>query len=149
MIIKVGEASATIHFKGGSVIDYVQMPARYATSNALEQAIIENSVQFKTGRITLIPGMTIEVPDDAAARARKMRNKKVVPVAVDGSDVQGVPQTEDGETVQHVTVVDKADAVEWLKEHYPDKGYTATKLRTAEAFNAACEECGVVFEFKS
>lgn len=142
MIIKVGEASATIHFKGGSIIDYVQMPARYATSNALEQAIIENSVQFKTGRITLIPGMTIEVPDDAAELARKATKAN----GINRSDVQREP--EDRVAVQRVTVADKADAVEWLKENYPDKGYTATKLRTQEAFNAACEECGVVFEYK-
>jgi hypothetical protein len=45
-----------------------------------------------------------------------------------------------------VDVPDKAAAIEWLKENYPDKGYTTTKLtRSKEEFNNACAECGVVF----
>lgn len=147
--IKCGKATLRVSFEGGSATLRGTIPATYATTDPVKQAIIEKSDYFKHGRIYVVQKM--EVPDDASARARKMRNKKVVPVAVDGangSDGQSVPQAEDGETKQVVTVVDKADAVEWLKEHYPDKGYTATKLRTAEAFNAACEECGVVFKFK-
>lgn len=46
-----------------------------------------------------------------------------------------------------VTVADKADAIEWLKENYADKGYTATKLRTQTAFEEACKECNVQFQF--
>ena len=44
---------------------------------------------------------------------------------------------------------DKPDAIEYLKEHFPEKGFTATKLRTDAAFLAACEECGVQFTFTS
>lgn len=144
--IKCGKATLRVSFEGGSSTLRGTIPATYATTDPVKQAIIEKSEYFKHGRIYVVQKM--EVPDDASARARKMRNKIVVPVAVDEYDRQGVPQTEDCEMVQHATVVDKADAVEWLKEHYPDKGYTATKLRTAEAFNAACEECGVVFTYK-
>jgi hypothetical protein len=53
---------------------------------------------------------------------------------------------EEAKTVRTVDVPDKAAAIEWLKENYPDKGYTTTKLtRSKEEFNNACAECGVVF----
>ena len=56
------------------------------------------------------------------------------------------PVVEEGKTVRTVDVPDKAAAIEWLKENYPDKGYTTTKLtRSKEEFNNACAECGVVF----
>lgn len=54
--------------------------------------------------------------------------------------------TEDEEDDSIISVADKSEAIEWLKEYYPDKGYTATKLRSKDAFEAACKECGVVFE---
>jgi hypothetical protein len=53
---------------------------------------------------------------------------------------------EEAKTVRAVDVPDKAAAIEWLKENYPDKGYTTTKLtRSKEEFNNACAECGVEF----
>lgn len=56
------------------------------------------------------------------------------------------PVVEENTTVRTVDVPDKAAAIEWLKENYPDKGYTTTKLtRSKEEFNNACAECGVVF----
>ena len=150
VIIKAGNASMRVNFEGGTSTARGVIPATYSTSDPVKQAIIERSEYFKHKSIYVV--QELEVPDDASARARKMRNKKVAPVAEngsDGSDGHGVPQDEDRSSVQQrVTVADMADAVEWLKEHYPDKGYTATKLRKQEAFNAACEECGVVFEYK-
>lgn len=149
VIIKAGNASMRVNFEGGTSTARGVIPATYSTSDPVKQAIIERSEYFKHKSIYVV--QELEVPDDASARARKMRNKKVAPVAgdgSDGSDGQGVPQDDNRIAVQRATVADKADAVEWLKEHYPDKGYSATKLRTQEAFNAACEECGVVFDFK-
>ena len=55
------------------------------------------------------------------------------------------PKKESGK--QTVKVSDKAAAIEWLKEHNPEAGYTAYKLKSKEAFEAACKECGVVFEY--
>ena len=46
-----------------------------------------------------------------------------------------------------VKVADKSEAIEYLKEHFADKNYTATSLRTKTAFDAACKECGVEFVF--
>lgn len=109
-----------VNFSGGIQIEST---AKYSTSNEEVQKALEKCSCFN--RDFYLDSVREDEP--AAATA---------PVS-------------EPKTVQRVTVADKADAVEWLKENYPDKGYTATKLRTAEAFNAACEECGVVFEFKS
>ena len=138
--IKCGKATLRVSFEGGSSTLRGTIPATYATTDPVKQAIIEKSDYFKHGRIYVVQKM--EVPDDAAELARKATKAN----GINRSDVQREP--EEGVAVHPVTVADKADAVEWLKENYPDKGYTATKLRNAEAFNAACEECGVVFEFK-
>ena len=64
-----------------------------------------------------------------------------------GTDVaDGTEEDTDGASVS-VRVPDKLEAIEYLKEHFPEKGYTATKLRTQTAFQAACAECGVTFVF--
>ena len=49
--------------------------------------------------------------------------------------------------VQKVEVADKSEAIEWLKEHNPEAGYTAAKLRSKEAFSAACADNNVEFVF--
>ena len=63
-------------------------------------------------------------------------------VADGGEDGAG-----DGTAVQTVEVADKKDAIEWLKEKYPEKGYNGNNLRSAAAFETACQECGVEFVF--
>lgn len=66
------------------------------------------------------------------------------PVANENEDVVEEETVE--EDLLKVEVADKAEAIEWLKEHHAEKGYTAAKLRTKSAFEEACAECGVVFE---
>ena len=66
------------------------------------------------------------------------------------SEGQGTGESsskEEDENVGRIEVPDKYEAIEWLKEHFPDKKYTATSLRTKTAFEAACKECGVEFVF--
>lgn len=57
------------------------------------------------------------------------------------------PAEEENDKALVVKVADRATAVEWLKEHFPEKKYTATKLRLIPDFEAACKECDVTFEF--
>lgn len=61
------------------------------------------------------------------------------------NDTEGAEGADDGDG--KVEVPDKMEAIEYLKEHFPEKGYTATKLRTQTAFQSACAECGVEFVF--
>ena len=167
--IKTGKVSVSVHFTGGALTAYGVTPAKYSTSNPFFQSVIENSEQFKSGRIMLLGEM--EVPDDAATKARKARMaakaaEKPAPVPETPTPVaeetvtpsttekespaeseQPTDETQD-ETLQgdgedadggKIKVADKPDAIEYLKERFPEKGYTAVKLRTKTAFEAACK----------
>lgn len=185
--IKAGKGSVSVHFTGGALTAYGVTPAKYSTSNPFFQSVIENSKQFKSGRIELLG--TMEVPDDAATKARKARMaakaaekpakdeqspvtetpvpETPAPVAEEtvtpttpaeetpAEEVQPTGETHD-ETLQgdgedadggKIKVADKNEAIEYLKEHFAEKNYTATSLRTKTAFEAACKECGVEFVF--
>ena len=185
--IKAGKGSVSVHFTGGALTAYGVTPAKYSTSNPFFQSVIENSKQFKSGRIKLLG--TMEVPDDAATKARKARMAAKAaekPAKDEQSPVTETPvpetpapvvkepvtpttpaeetpaeaeqptgETQD-ETVQgdgedadggKIKVADKNEAIEYLKEHFAEKNYTATSLRTKTAFEAACKECGVEFVF--
>ena len=118
-----------VDFTNGSVTSYGVAPATFTTSDALTQHILEHSDQFKGGRIKVI--QVIPLPDD---------EKESEP-----SDEDSQPEaTAD---VQSVQVANKMEAVEYLKEHFPGKNYTAFTLRGKAAFESACKECGVEFVF--
>lgn len=185
--IKAGKGSVSVHFTGGALTAYGVTPAKYSTSNPFFQSVIENSKQFKSGRIELLG--TMEVPDDAATKARKDRmaakaaekpakdeqspvtetpvpetpatvvKEPVTPTTpaeetpAEAEQPTGETQDEtlqgDGEDADggKIKVADKNEAIEYLKEHFAEKNYTATSLRTKTAFEAACKECGVEFVF--
>lgn len=185
--IKAGKGSVSVHFTGGALTAYGVTPAKYSTSNPFFQSVIENSKQFKSGRIELLG--TMEVPDDAATKARKARmaakaaekpakdeqspvtetpvpetpapvvKEPVTPTTpaeethAEAEQPTGETQDEtlqgDGEDADggKIKVADKNEAIEYLKEHFAEKNYTATSLRTKTAFEAACKECGVEFVF--
>lgn len=185
--IKAGKGSVSVHFTGGALTAYGVTPAKYSTSNPFFQSVIENSKQFKSGRIELLG--TMEVPDDAATKARKARmaakaaekpakdeqspvtetpvpetpapvvKEPVTPTTpaeetpAEAEQPTGETQDEtlqgDGEDADggKIKVADKNEAIEYLKEHFAEKNYTATSLRTKTAFEVACKECGVEFLF--
>ena len=170
--IKVGKATLNVHFVGGALTAYGVTPAKYSTANPIFQNVIENSDYFKSGRIQLLD--TMEVADDAAAKARKARAEKAAdavtatPVTVTAAPMVEQPTTDneeqpsgddepqggadgesedEGDAGNKVEVADKNEAIEYLKEHFAEKNYTATQLRTKTAFEAACKDCGVEFVF--
>jgi hypothetical protein len=108
-------------FKGGSQIDST---AKFSTSDEKVQNALEKCSGY--GRDYYLERVQEDAP---------------TPVSDNGADGRGEDPTD-----RTVDVPDKAAAIEWLKENYPDKGYTTTKLtRSKEEFNNACAECGVVF----
>lgn len=52
--IDVGKARASVRFTGGAMTAYGVTPAEYTTSERTKQAMIENSRQFRSGRIMLL-----------------------------------------------------------------------------------------------
>lgn len=53
-LIECGKATVKVHFSGGSLTGYGVTPAEFTTQNPMTQAIIENSKEFKNGKIFLI-----------------------------------------------------------------------------------------------
>ena len=167
--IKAGKAAVSVHFSGGALTAYGVTPAKYSTTNPIFQSVIEKSEYFQNGRIKLLD--TMEVPDDASAKARKERmaarmaekptsdvlssaqnaaapsSPAPVNTASPKEDAEDESNDENADGLKVVEVADKKDAIEYLKENYPDKGYGAVKLRTKEAFEAACKEHGIKFVF--
>lgn len=137
----------SVSFVGGTASPSGAQPAYFMTKDPIVQFVIENSKEFKNGFIHLMmcqelpgehPRMAVPKPSPAAAVD--------APESVSAPAEQ--PQQENGDTdVREVELSDKVEAVVWLKEHFPDKGYSAVGLHTKTAFEAACKECGVKFVF--
>ena len=124
-----------VYFNAGAQIDST---AKFTTGDEKVQKAIEACSGF--GRDFYIESVREESPAPAAS-----------PVVEDGGDGlnganEQTDEAEDNKTL-HVEVADKSEAIEWLKEHNPEAGYTAAKLRSKEAFNAACADNDVEFIF--
>lgn len=102
--IKAGKASLIVTFTGGGLTSYGVTPAQYTTENILFQKIIENSREFKKGKIKLIRTIPLSPTADVNANT-----------VTDLADVRKVVPKEklrDVEDVQNCS-----DARIWLKEH--------------------------------
>lgn len=151
--IKCGKAAISVHFVGGALTAYGVTPAKYTTNNPFFQNIIEHSEQFKSGKIRLIS--SAEEPGDVEKNVKQAAQNQEEDTP--GNDITSTEETAvntaetspGDEETKPIEVSDRWDAVEWLKENYPEKGYTSTKLRTKTAFEAACNECGVTFVFQN
>ncbi len=141
--IKAGKATINVHFSGGALTAYGVTPATYSTTNPLFQLVIENCEFFKSGRITLLSEM--EVAGSTPVKTSKASTAAAVATATEEAEPQTEEGTDNADGMREVEVTDKSDAIEYLKEHYPEKGYGAVKLRTHAAFDAACSEHGIKF----
>ena len=120
-IIKIGRATLKVLFTDGSMTAIGQNPAKYTTSDFLVQRAIENSSEFKKGRITIVNSIELDEevriernpakPSTQAAKA-VIENKPTeaslshaTPVAEDvadetteednGEDEEPMPETDD------------------------------------------------------
>lgn len=127
-LLLFGESGRTIevNFKGGLQVDST---AKFSTNDEEVQKALEKCSGFNR--------------DFYLDSVREDNN--AVPTASAGNKGEGVePVAGDGGNV--VKVSDKSEAIEWLKEHFPEAGYTAVKLRTMAAVIEAGKNHGVVFE---
>lgn len=157
--IKAGAISVRVSFTGGTASPSGAVPAYYMTKDPVTQFVIENSKEFKSGFIRIEMQQTIagEHPRMAVVKGTTL-SEKVDGDAADnaGTEAEGEGMSEDGngeessegtnsDDAQTIVVGSKPDAVEWLKEHCPTKGYNGNNLRTNAAFETACKEAGVKF----
>lgn len=127
-----------VDFTNGSVTAYGVAPATFTTSNEMTQHIIENSDKFKSGRIRIVRSVPLPGADEEIVATQVQEKKAEAPTkSADTTDTQ----------TKVVEVADKMEAVEYLKEHFSERNYTAIKLRSKTAFENACRECGVEFVF--
>lgn len=124
-----------VTFRSGCQIDST---AKFTTDDENVQKALESCNGF--GRDFYIESVREEKPAPDAT-----------PVVEDGDNglngSNGHDETAEDNKTLHVEVADKGEAIEWLKEHNPEAGYTAAKLRSKEAFENACKECNVEFNF--
>lgn len=141
--VKAGSIEVAVSFTGGTASPSGAQPAYFMTKDPIVQFVIENSKEFKNGFIILV------MSQDIAGEHPRMalpKNKLASPSAGEVGGGEHGDEPVPGAPLE-VQVADKYDAIEYLKEHYPDKGYTSSNLRTKSSFEAACKECGVEFVF--
>lgn len=129
-IIKIGRATLKVLFTDGSITSIGQNPAMYTTSDFLVQRAIENSSEYKKGRIMMVN--TIELDEEVriernpakpSTQAAKVAAKAVIEdKPAKASLSQTTPVTEDADTKEMadepteevnagvVTPTDEADA---------------------------------------
>lgn len=115
-IIKIGRATLKVLFTDGSITAIGQNPAKYTTSDFLVQHAIENSSEFKRGRITVVD--TIELDEEVRIERNPAKPStqqapspaEVKPVAATAAKVEE-PQDIVDEPTEETNAVD-ADEVE-------------------------------------
>ena len=114
-IIKIGRATLKVLFTDGSMTAIGQNPAKYTTSDFLVQHAIENSSEFKRGRITVVD--TIELDEEVRIERNPAKPStqqapspaEVKPVAATAAKVEE-PQGIAGEPTEETNAVDADEA---------------------------------------
>ncbi len=155
--IPVGKTHLRVEFSGGVLTQYGNTPAKFTTDDLLKQTIIENSLPFKNGKITLLS--CIESNEDETRMAQAYDNKKSEPTHDnEGNDTQDDnetqasidetndntdnPETGSAETGNAVTVASLDDAKNYLNQKY---GVAVRNLRSKQSILDAAKQLGVVF----
>lgn len=161
--LKVGSIEVNVSFVGGTASPSGAQPAYFMTKDPITQFVIEHSHEYKSGKIITLKKQEIEGDHPRMAKPKEIETTKTETNNTKGVQLKegkATAETTDeenhgeatgentGDGTAKVKVADKSEAIEWLKEHYPEAGYTATKLRTEAAFTAACKERGVEFVYE-
>lgn len=150
-IIKIGRATLKVLFTDGSMTSIGQNPAKYTTSDFLTQHAIENSSDFKHGRIQVVN--TIELDEDVriernpakpSTQTANVAAKAVIdnkPTEASSSHTTPVAEDVADETTEEadagvVTPTDEADA-ETIEEEPETESETNVEEDTTSEETAA------------
>lgn len=150
-IIKIGRATLKVLFTDGSMTSIGQNPAKYTTSDFLTQHAIENSSDFKRGRIQVVK--TIELDEDVriernpakpSTQTANVAAKAVIdnkPTEASSSHTTPVAEDVADETTEEadagvVTPTDEADA-ETIEEEPETESETNVEEDTTSEETAA------------
>lgn len=152
-IIKIGRATLKVLFTDGSMTAIGQNPAKYTTSDFLVQRAIENSSEFKKGRIMVVNTIELDEevriernpakPSTQAAKAvidnkpTKASLSQTTPVAEDADTKETADEpTEDNAEVD--TPTPEVD-IEPIEDEAKTEGETETEEDTTSEETAAEE----------
>ena len=139
-IIKIGRATLKVLFTDGSITSLGQNPAQYTTSDFIVQHAIENSSDFKRGRITVVN--TIELDDEVRIERNHAATTQAVPAKtaanVEATTESAVPANEDA-AVADVTET-KEDAVAEATSSAAETTTEAAPEAAEEAEDKAADE---------
>ena len=143
-IIKIGRAILKVMFTDGSMTSIGQNPAKYTTSDFLVQHAIENSSEFKKGRITVVN--TIELDEEvriernpakpSTQQAQAPTPAEAKPVAATAAKVEEAQGTADKPT----EYANAGEAEETKDETPADTEDTSTDATEEEVTDDAAEE---------
>ncbi len=143
-IIKIGRATLKVLFTDGSMTAIGQNPAKYTTSDFLVQRAIENSSEFKKGRITVVN--TIELDEEvriernpakpSTQQAQAPTPAEAKPVAATAAKVEEAQGTADEPT----EYANAGEAEETKDETPADTEDTSTDATEEEVTDDAAEE---------
>lgn len=150
-IIKIGRATLKVLFTDGSMTAIGQNPAKYTTSDFLAQRAIENSSEFKKGRIQVVD--TIELDEEVriernpakpSTQTANVAAKAVIdnkPTEASSSHTTPVAEDVADETTEEadagvVTPTDEADA-ETIEEEPETESETNVEEDTTSEETAA------------
>ena len=130
-----------VDFTNGSVTAFGVAPATFTTENSLTQHIIENSEQFKKGRIKCV--MSVALPDDEPKQ--EVRGKKQEVSANEPEVKEEEPAAEVKEEKPELKKVEVAcadDAKQYLMDNF---GVASRNLRSLKAINDTAAQNGIAF----
>lgn len=153
-IIKIGRATLKVMFTDGSITAMGQNPAQYTTSDFIVQHAIENSSDFKKGRIHVVSTIELDEelhiernPAKPSTRTAKVAAKAVIdnkPTEALSSHTTSVAEDVADETTEEadaggvVTPTDEADAETIEEEPETESDPEAVEDTTSE--EAATED---------
>lgn len=143
--IEVPDDAATLRMKERQAKKAAAAAAEKAKAASQADPIAPAPEKPKVETSAPTPETPIEEPTPetpAADAAETEAEGEGMPEAGNGEESG---ESTEGDGMQTIEVGCKADAVEWLKERYPEKGYNGNNLRANAAFEAACNEAGVKF----
>lgn len=164
-LIKIGKATLKVQFTDGSITAYGQNPAQFTTADFIVQHAIENSSDYKRGRIKRVS--VIELDEDvhiernpvkataqeatataesatASANEPASATTDETAASVDGEAAPAEAEAEDStSTMTEVEFTCNADAKEYLENTFGVKA----SLRTRADIIACGETYGVKISF--
>lgn len=139
-IIKIGRSVMKILFTDGSMNAMGANPATYTTDSLMVQHAIENSDQFKRGRIYVVRAVSLD--EDVHIDRNRNSEESAAPQP-------GTPETKGGAEEKHDAVENELtemefdnndDARDFLESQF---GYVRSKLRNRADIVAAGEAHGI------